>query len=102
MVLEFKNLTMVIIMQESMLMASRKVMENIIGVMEVFTKVISVMEQDMDMVSGRIKIKHILAHIKWTIKKALEFIHGKIKRYTKDNSKMIIEMVMVNFLLLTD
>lgn len=102
MVLGFKNLTMVIITQESMLMAPHKVMESIIGVMVVFTKVISVMEQDMDMESGRIKIRHILAHIKWTIKKDLEFIHGKIKRYTKDNLRMIIEMVMVNFLLLTD
>ena len=69
-----------------------KAMVNIIGMMVVYIKVISVMEQDMDMEFGKIKIKHILAPIKWTIKKDLEFILGKIKKFTKVSSKTIIEM----------
>lgn len=95
MVSEFKNLTIVIIMQVNMSMEFLKVMENIIGMMAVFIKVISVMEQDMDMEFGKTKIKHISALIKWTTKKDLEFTLGKIKKFTKVNSKTIIEMDMV-------
>ena len=45
--------------QGSTLMESHKVTVSITGQMAVFTKGISVMEQDMGMVFGRVKIKHI-------------------------------------------
>lgn len=74
-------------------------MVNIIGMMVAFTKVISVMEQDMDMEFGKIKIRRILALTKWITKKDLEFIHGKIKKSTKVSLKTIIGMDMVKCML---
>lgn len=76
-----------------------KGMVNIIGMMVVFIKVISVMEPDMDMEFGKIKIKRILALTKWITKKDLEFTHGRIKKSTKVSSKMIIGMGMVKCML---
>jgi len=102
MVLGFKNLTMVIIMQDSMSMECLKVMESIIGMTVASTKAISVMERDMGMESGKMKIRLTLVRIKWITKKDLEFIHGKIKRSTKVNLKMISKMDMVKFILLID
>lgn len=76
-----------------------KGMVNIIGMMVVSIKVISAMEQDMDMEFGKIKIKRILALTKWITKKDLEFTHGRIKKSIKVSLKMITEMDMVKCML---
>ncbi len=46
---------------------------------------------------GRIKIKHFLVLIDWTINKDLASILGKIRKYIKDSLEMIIGKVMDRF-----
>lgn len=75
-------------------MELHKAMDNIFGKMEALIKVISVMELVMDMEFGKIKNKHISDHTGLIIKRDLEFILGKTKKFIKGSLKMILEKVM--------
>lgn len=76
-------------------MELQKVTVSTTGKMEVCTRVIFVMELDMDMEFGKTKTKLISDLTRLITKKVLEFIHGKIKKFTRDSLKTITEMDMV-------
>ena len=76
--------------QESTSTAYPKVMASTIGRTVVFTKVISVMEQDMVMEFGRVRIKRIWVRIGWTIRRDLGCILGRIRKYTRGNLETTI------------
>jgi uncharacterized protein (DUF3820 family) len=75
-----------------------KDMENIIGLMVVFIKVILVMELDMGMGYGKVKVRLILDLIEWIINKDLAFIHGKIRKYIKVSLEMTTNKDMDKFI----
>ncbi len=85
-------------MLDNMLMELQKVMVSTTGKMEARTRVISVTELDMDTEFGKTKTKLILDLTRLIIKKDLESIHGKIKKCTRDNLRMITETDMVRCL----
>ena len=79
-------------------MESHKVTVSITGQMAVFTKGISVMEQDMGMAFGRVKIKHIQVRIEWTISKGSECTHGRTIKSIKDSLETTIETAMGKYI----
>jgi hypothetical protein len=72
--------------------------ENICGQMVVLIKVTLSTESDMDMEFGRTIKKFIKEIIEWIKNKDLECISGLESKFIKENSKMILERVMVNYL----
>ena len=73
-------------------------MENITGLMAVFTKEILVMGPDMGMEFGKVIIRLIWGHIEWIISKGSECTHGRTIRYTKGSSETIIGTVMARYI----
>ena len=71
-------------------------MDNIFGKMEVYTRETSSKELDMDMGYGKMSTSNTKGTIGLTKKKGLGYIYGKISRYTKESSEMILDKVMAN------
>ena len=73
-------------------------MENITGLIAVFTKEILVMGLGTGMEFGKVIIRLIWGHIEWIISKVSDCTHGKKIRYTKDSSETIIGMAMARYI----
>ncbi len=75
-------------------MELHKAMDSTTGKMEALTRVTSAMEPDMDMEFGKIRTKRTLAPTESTIRRDLEYTHGRIRKSTRGISGMITETVM--------
>ena len=77
---------------------SHKVTVSITGQMGVFTRGISVMEQDMGMAFGKVRMRLTSDLIEWTISKGSECTHGRTRKSIKDSSETTIGTAMGKYI----
>lgn len=90
---EFKYLTIMINIKDYMQMENHKVMEHIIGIMELYIKVNLKMEFVMDMDNGVMGNKNIKVNILMIKEMDKVFINGMEEVFIKDNFLKICDMV---------